>query len=172
MKHKNKVISTIRISATLALLLTGCTGYRLGSMLPPEIKTVYVPTFANQTTEPLLEMEATDAVIIGFQRDGSLDPTEEETADARLDVTINRYRIEPIGFQKNSESTANEYRVIISASVVFRRMNGQVMMEHPRIEGEATFIFSGDLALAKREALPESCEDLAHNIVEKIVEMW
>ena len=71
MKSKNRAINTIRIGAALTLLLTGCTGYRLGSMLPPEIKTVYVPTFANQTTEPLLEMEATDAVIVEFQQDGS-----------------------------------------------------------------------------------------------------
>ena len=59
-------------SMALAVALTGCAGYRLGTMLPPDIQSVAVPTFINRTSEPLLESETTRAAIREFQQDGSL----------------------------------------------------------------------------------------------------
>ena len=56
----------------LAIVLTGCASYQLGSMLPNDIKTVYVPTFINKTGEPMIESEATQAAIRELQKDGSL----------------------------------------------------------------------------------------------------
>ena len=45
----------------LAAILPACVGYRLGSMLPADIKTVYVDPVINQTDEPLIEVETTRA---------------------------------------------------------------------------------------------------------------
>ena len=36
------------------MLAAGCANYRLGSTLPPDVRTVYMPTCLNQTDEPLL----------------------------------------------------------------------------------------------------------------------
>ena len=48
----------------LVPLLGGCLGYRLGTTLPPGIRSLHVPTFVNLTGEPGLESEtATTASV-------------------------------------------------------------------------------------------------------------
>ena len=51
----------------LMLTLGGCV-YQLGSSLPPNLKTVYVPTFVNKCGEPQVENETTQATIQEFQK--------------------------------------------------------------------------------------------------------
>ena len=58
--------------AIVLFSLSGCTGYRLGSTLPADIKTIYVPTFVNKCGEPNLEGTATQAVLEELQKDGTL----------------------------------------------------------------------------------------------------
>jgi len=72
----------------LALLLSasGCVQYRLSSMLPPDVRTVYMPTCDNQTREPLIEQDVTQAILSQIQMDGSLRLAPADTADTRAAV--------------------------------------------------------------------------------------
>lgn len=153
--------------------LSGCAGYQLGSMLPPDIKTVHVPTFVNKTQEPLLEVATTRAAIQEFQRDGSLKVASADQADALLKVTLREYRIEPVAYTKEQKTTAKEYRIVLRASILLtRRADDSVVVESPEVIGEAVFPVAGDLSSSKLIGLPRAAEDLAHNIVEKVVEVW
>lgn len=171
-------LKAILISAILtmaALHLSGCAqmGYELGSMLPPDITRIHVPTFVNATDEPRLETEITQAVIEALQLDGSLEIGSEQTADAVLNARIIEYRIVPIAFQADRASATEEYRVFMSASfAVTRTSDGEIIAQSPRVTGETTFELVGDLTTSKRIALPSVADDLAHDIVEKIVEYW
>ena len=156
-----------------ALLGHGCAGYRLGSMLPPDIKSVAVPTFVNRTLEPMAEVEATRAAIQEFQKDGSLKVMPEGESDAVLRVTLTDYSLKPVSYRSDKRSAAREYRVTMIASVELVRCSDQaVVARHPRAKGEAVFELAGDLSSAKLRVLPEVSEDLAHSIVEKVVEAW
>ena len=160
-------------SLAIALLFSGCAGYRLGSMLPEDIKTVYIPTCINETGEPLLEVEATQALIQDFQRDGSLRVVGEEQADTLLSVVLREYRLEPVAYRTDQRTTAREYRIVLRARILLtRRVGGAVVVESPNVQGEATFTVTGDLSSSKLRGLPAAAEDLAHNIVEKVVEVW
>jgi len=158
----------------LAALLTGCASYQLGSMLPDDIKTVYVPTFVNKTSEPMIEMEATQAAIRELQKDGSLKVVgTPEEADTLLTVTITDYRLTPLKFERDMNTTADQYRLTLTAQVVLtRRTTDKVVSENPRTQGEADFPIAGDFTTSKRQGLPSAAQDLAHNIVETIVETW
>jgi hypothetical protein len=154
-------------------LLSGCTGYRLGSMLPDDIKTVYVPTFHNRTSEPFIISETTRAVKEALQLDGSLQITDERDADSILDVTLKQYSLTPIVYERSARTTPNQYRINLSASVALRRTdNGAIIVNYPDVRGDANIDFAGDLTTAKRRALPAVSRDLAHDIVELIVEYW
>ncbi|MBU0678268.1 MAG: hypothetical protein KJ626_09115 [Verrucomicrobia bacterium] len=166
------VVKLFVVTVALALL-NGCVGYRLGSMLPADIRTVYVPTFANETDEPLLEVDTTRATISRIQRDGSLKIADAETADAILKVRLIAYDLAPLSYDGDKKTLVNEYRAVLTTSVVLvRRTTNKVLAEDPSVQGETTFEFGGDLTSAKRQALPEASEDLAHDIVERIVEAW
>ena len=159
--------------AVLLLNLCGCVGYHLGSMLPGDIRTVCVPTFVNNTDEPNIEIETTQATIREIQQDGSLKIASCEEADAILEVVLKEYELEPISYGRDRETTAEEYRIWIRASYVFRKLSDDtVVSEAPNVRGQSTTEFSGDLSLMKRTELPRTARDLAHEIVERMVEAW
>lgn len=171
---KNKRLPSLAIPLlAAALTLSGCAGYRVGSMLPGDVKTVFVPTFVNRTTEPLLEIDTTQAVIEEFQRDGSLRVVGEADADAILTVVLTEYRLEPVSFRKDIRTAAQQYRAFITANMVMRRTTDQsVVVEAPRVEGKYVFDVVGDLTSSKLQANPQAAADLAYNMVQRMVEYW
>ena len=157
--------------------MAGCTGYRLGSTLPKDIRTIYIPMFVNKSGEPNVEIEATRAAIEEFQKDGSLRVATERQSDARIDVTMTGFSLEPIEFQRERATTPESYRLLLTASIVFSRSAAGtttrvVLLRKSNIQGESTFSPTADLISAKREAMPEAAKDLAHDIVESVVEYW
>jgi outer membrane lipopolysaccharide assembly protein LptE/RlpB len=167
-----RLLLTALLGLGLGLLTSGCAGYRLGSMLPADIKTVYVPTFVNKTAEPQLEVETTQSLIEELQRDGSLRVVNEDQADAVLKVTLRSYKIEPVAYRSDERTSAREYRIVMHAGIVLTRRNGSVVVDAPAVRGENVFQMVGDLSSSKLTGLPAAADDLAHNIVEKVVEVW
>ncbi|HRZ11209.1 MAG TPA: LptE family protein [Kiritimatiellia bacterium] len=160
--------------AALALVLPGCVGYKLGSMLPADIKTVYVEPFINQTDEPLIEVEVTRAAVGEIQRDGSLRIVRDPAAaDAVLKVALTSYTLSPIAYQADRATATEEYKLELAASArLTRRASGAVVVDTPRITGETTFILAGDLTTSKEAGLPAAAQDLGRRIVASLVEAW
>jgi len=154
-------------------LLTGCASYRLGSMLPPDVKSVYMPTAINATTEPLLANDVTSAVFAELQRDGSLSPESEDQADTVLTVRITNYDLTPLSFTRDNRSEPDQYRLTLAAEVeLVVRETGKTLVRSGRITGQDTFPLSGDITQAKRIGLPDAADDLARVIVATITEAW
>ncbi len=162
--------------AALALLLVaaaGCVQYRLGSMLPPDVRTVYVPTCVNETSEPAIEQDVTQAILSQIQMDGSLRLGSAEEADTILDITLVRFWLDPVGYVAGESSTANQYRMSIRASfVLHRRQDRSVVAESPGLTGWYDFDFAGDMTSSKAVALRPAAEDLGRRIVNNIVQYW
>lgn len=158
--------------AGILLLQTGCQAYRLGSQLPSDIQSVYVPTVRNRTNEPLLENEVTQAILGEIQRDGSLSIQSEESADAILYVTITSYQINPFSFENDNRDRPDEYRLVLRASIEMVRADGQVLTKNGSIRGRDDFPLTNDLTTAKRNGLPGAAEDLARYVVSAITEAW
>lgn len=173
---RNSGILPVLLGLGLAVgLPSGCStiGYQLGSMLPSEIQTIFVPTIKNNSTQPLLETEVTRQIIQELQRDGSLDIASEENADSVLNVVVTDYRIVPIAYQDGRETATEVYRLYLTASFVATRTDdGAVLADSPWVQGDSTFELLGDLRQAKEDGLPIAARDLARNIVAGIVEYW
>lgn len=163
-----KRIFLIFTSISLIIVLSGC-GYRVGSLLPADLKTVAVPMFINKTPEPELESMVTNGVIQELIADGTLQIAEYEDADTLLLGEIIDYQREPLRF--TDEDVTSEYRLIIAVRLKFEDLrHDEVMWESPRVVGETTFYVGASLPASERAALPDAIEDLSHHIVEKIVE--
>ncbi|MFC1452819.1 hypothetical protein ACFLSJ_05680, partial [Verrucomicrobiota bacterium] len=65
-----------------------------------------------------------------------------------------------------------EYRLTLHADVVLVRSGEAEPVLERRVQGETTFDLAGDLASAKLDSLPIAARDLAHDIVECVVEYW
>lgn len=155
-------------------LLSGCVTYHLGSMLPSDVRTVFVPTCQNMTTEPFLEQDVTSALMAAIQMDGSLKLVpDEKDADVVLNVVIRDFTLDPVGYESGSANTVEEYRMTLVASIVLQRTsNGAVVVESPNVKGWEDFDFTGDLTSSKAVALRPAAEDLGRRIVNEIVMYW
>lgn len=167
-----------------ALFLTGC-GYRVGTILPMNIKTIAVPTFKNSTPEPGVEIGVTNQIINQFQIDGTLKIVEGEDADVRLDGELIEYRREPLRFTGTDFKDVSEYRLrLITRLTLIDVRTGQPIWAKRIVEGETTYFVGGDslrdtertalgaLTEQERSQLPTLEEDLAHDVVESVVEGW
>lgn len=161
-------LSKVSVIILCCMFLSSC-GYRIGSLLPPDLKTIAVPMFENRTPEPQLESLVTNAVIKEIIADGTLKVTDRENADLILSGQVIDYRREPLRFTK--DVVTEEYRLIIAvkARLIDLRRN-KVMWETDRIQGDTTFFVRTSLPASEQAALPKALRDLAHHIVEKIVE--
>ncbi|MBI1883068.1 MAG: LptE family protein [Chlamydiae bacterium] len=167
----------------LALAFSGC-GYRVGSILPTHTKAIAVPTFQNKTQEPGVEMGITNQIINQFQIDGTLQVVEEEDADLKLDGAIIEYRREPLRFAGQDFKQVTEYRLrLITHLTLIDLKTGEPLWKDRVVEGETTYFVSGSfresertalgaLTSQERSGLPTLEEDLAHDVVESVVEGW
>jgi len=162
------------LGMALALLtLPGCVGYRLGSTLPPDVKSIYVRLFINKCNEPLLEIDTTNATIAEFQKDGTLRIMPWGEADILLETTLNAMTLTPLRYDQTvDKAKPNEYRLTLQVSFVLKRAKTREVMNAADVVGESTFTFVGNLNSSKRAAIPSASEDLAKRIVEKVVETW
>lgn len=161
------------VALTFLMLLPGCVGYRLGSQLPRDIQTVFVHLAANETDEPLLEAEVTQAVMNRIRRDGSLRVTTEQDADAHMFIEITGFEITPLAFDPQNRARPDEYRLELTANTVLtRRREGTVLVRTASVKGRSIFNLQGDLTASKRTAVPDAADDLARRLVAAVTEAW
>ena len=162
----------ILLFPVLALILSGCAGYRFGSTLDKSIKTVSL-TIINKTDEPSIEVAVMKALRAELQMDGRLEVRSQNEADVVLSVTLNRFEQNPLAFQRKQGSLAAEYRVaLIGRAVLYDAESNEVILETPSFRGESEFPYAADLTTTKREALPGAARDLARKVVSTVVTAW
>lgn len=170
---KRNGILAAAAAAALAWAAGGCTTYYLGSMLPGDVRTVFVPTCRNQTTEPFIEQDVTGALMASLQADGSLKVAGEKEADTVLQVTVTGFSLDPVSYESGTSNTAEEYRMTLTAGYVLtRRSDGTVVAEGTGVKGWEDFDFTGDLTSSKAVALGPAAEDLGRRIVNALVMYW
>lgn len=154
------------------MLFSGCAGYRVGSTLDPSIQTVAL-SVVNKTDEPSIEVAVMKALHAELQMDGRLEVCSQEEADVVLLVTLTRFSLQPLSYNRRKGSLAEEYRSTIVASAVLKNSEtGLVLQENPQVSGYGDFPYNSDLTSAKRGALPETAADLARKIVSTTVTAW
>jgi len=154
----------------LTAIGSGC-GYRVGTLLPEHIKTIAVPVFVNETNEPQFEIQATNAVINQLATDGTLRVVPEGEADVVLSVRLIRYERKAIRY--TGATRPAEYRLTVTVlATLHDTREGTDLWEDVRLSGNTEFVVGAGLPAAERRARPEALEDLAHDVVERIVEGW
>jgi outer membrane lipopolysaccharide assembly protein LptE/RlpB len=157
--------------AAVMAVAGGCGGYRVGTLLPERIKTIAVGVFVNETTEPNIEVQATNAVINRLAADGTLRVVPEAEADVVLSVRLIKYERKAIRY--SSATQPAEYRITITVLATLHDVHeGTDLWKDVRLSGNTEFNVGAGLPASERRARPQALEDLAHDIVEHIVEGW
>ena len=171
MKH-SKLLFTAA-AALCAALFAGCANYRLGTTLPPHLKTIYVSTFENHTVEPNIEQKITTAVRRKFQHDGQLKIVGSEAdADIILKATLKSYDVDSLLFERDNPSATRRYRATITCAIDAREAASDKVVVQREVRGDTTFPAAGDTVTARRNALEDVARDLATEVVDAVIGAW
>ena len=158
----------------LCLVALEC-GYHLrgtGSSLPPHIKILHIPMFANRTTRFELDVKLTQRVIDEMVARGKLEITADaDASDAVLIGEILAFRANPIGF--GEEAAADRYSIMIVAKVLMRDLvQNKVIFSNPSFiyQGEYEVPEGADFESVETEAIDEIAERFARSLVVAILE--
>ena len=174
---KNKKIIAVGL-LMLAVALNGCAGYTRKTTLPRNIKTIYVETVKNKLDiekvyayQQGLEMDITNAVIRGLHQDGTLKVVEQGKADAILKTDLLSFEQEGLRF--NQLESVEEYRLFIVVKLRLEdAKTGELIWEEPNFTGDNEYYVTDITTIGEQEAAQDAVANLAHNVVDRIVEDW
>lgn len=159
----------------LAFLLGGCAGYRLGPATPGylrQVHTIAVPTFANSTLVPRIEVLITDTVIKQFQQDGTFKIVDADVADATLKGEIVGVSRSPARSVRGNVLSTTEFNVTMTVKYTLTGRDGKVLGSPGGVSGSTSFFRGSDVATDERQALPLAAEELARHMVSQLSEGW
>lgn len=164
--------ASIALLLAVAVLGTGCAGYRLGPTSGAEAgaRSVSVRPFVNATLEPRL-IEAVGASLRrSFAQEGTY--RLETSGDGDLIVTgvITGFRRRELSYQPRDTFTVQDYNLELVTSVtVIERATGHTNLSRS-VTGRTSIRVGNDQAAAERQAVPLLAEDLAKNIVSAVAD--
>ena len=155
-----------------AAMLAGCAGYHLGPVngATAGAKSIEVLPFNNQTLQPRLGDAVTQSLRERFQTDGTYHLVTQGGGDVVVSGVITRYNRIGLSYLDSDVTTAQSYRVNITAHVVVRERTSTKVLLDKDVSGYTLVTVGSDLASAERQATPLLAEDLAQNIAELITE--
>jgi Lipopolysaccharide-assembly len=162
----------IILAGVAAAFLGGCAGYHLGPVngATAGAKSVEVLPFNNQTLQPRLGDAVTQSLRERFQTDGTYHLATQDGGDIVVSGVITRYNRIPLSYLDSDVTTAQSYRINITAHVVVRERASTKALLDKDVSGYTLVTVGSDLASAERQAAPLLAEDLAQNIAELVNE--
>jgi len=144
-----------------------------GSSVPSHIKTIAVPTFRNETLQPGLERELTNAVIDVFLDDNRLNIGGMGNADAVVEGRVLQYDHSVFGIGNTDQ--AQEYRVTIKLAVVVKdRVKGKDLWSKDAMVAQSNYrvdAAAGNRA-SETEARADAVRKLAEDVLANTLEEW
>jgi hypothetical protein len=150
----------------LALLGSGCAGYRVGPTdgHPARSRSVQIVPFANRTLEPRLGDAVTSALRKEIQRDGTLELATQDDGFLIVTGEITDLQRGEVSFLAVDVVTARDYKISFTAHVVAtERYTGRVVLDRD-LTGSTLMRVGSDMPSVERQTLPLLAADLARQI--------
>jgi hypothetical protein len=161
-------------SVALAFLTGSCAYTTSTALLPPHLKTVAVPVFENTTNEYTLQQDLTDAVLSRFVQDNHLKVVDERSADCVLRGKLTGYKNAVFGISEINR--AQEYRVTISVSIVFKDQvkNREIWSDENMVKTSNYYVqdVPGQTAKTELDGRKEAILKIADEIISRSTQGW
>ncbi|MFN2432196.1 MAG: LPS assembly lipoprotein LptE [Gemmatimonadota bacterium] len=132
MRSRSRVFT--RAASITLLLAAGACGYSFRSQLAPHLRTIYIPTLANETSEFQLTQTLTDVLTTEFLNRSGLRPGTEDGADAELRGTITGFNERAVTFEAGENVNVFTRQVVITMDVeLLDRVENRVLWSNPTL---------------------------------------
>jgi outer membrane lipopolysaccharide assembly protein LptE/RlpB len=167
------------ISAFVAsLAATSCGYHTLGhsAVLPPNIRTIAIPSFVSQSRTFRIEQLLTDAVVREFntRTQFHIAHDDRQGADAVLKGTVLSASSTPLAYDSITGRAASAL-VTISVQITLTDRRGKVLFQNPSYLFHDQYEISRDLNSFFEEESPavdRMSRDFAHTLVANILEAY
>ena len=166
-----------RLLIFATLFLAGCGYHTVGSAahLPPNVRTLAVPTFTTRAQAFHTEFAFTQAVVREFNtRTKYQILTSDGPADATLTGTILSQTASPLTYDSSSGQTSS-YLVTITARVVLTARDGRILYQNDALAYREQYQSTQDLSGFIQEDSPavrRLARDFAQSLVSNILESF
>lgn len=158
----------------MGFLLSSCFSYSFtGVNIPPEVKTIYIPFFQDQTSsgQSNLSFQLNSALVNRFINQSRLQLVSSEAdADVSLTGSLVSYKNTP--FSISGEQISSENRVEIVVRAVYKYKNEQKPVYDKQFNGFSNFDTTTDPIAGEQEALLESLNQIARKMFDDAVGQW
>ena len=148
-------------------LLLGC-GYQLvgkETHVPPGLTSVAIPTFANQTFEPGIEVQFTRGFLKEFIQDRRVKVVDRSEADSVLEGVIKDLRIYSVAY--NQSGLATEYQTTVVIDLVLKKRTGETIWVE-RDVSETRWYRASSAVLISESTRAAAIEQIGKYIAEKM----
>jgi outer membrane lipopolysaccharide assembly protein LptE/RlpB len=167
----------VLLLVVFGLLCSGCGYHTAGktNLLPPDLRTLAIPAFVNQTQTYRIEQVLTAAVVQEFGTRTKYQITADpHSADAVLHGTVLSSNTSPLTYDSNTGRAATVL-VIVSMNVSLTDRNGKVLYENPSYVFREQYQVSEELSSFFEEDSPafqRLSRDFARTLVSNILEAF
>jgi hypothetical protein len=158
-----------------ASLLGACANYSLGPTGALSFHTLYVATVQNKTYVPQAQAPVTEFLRQSLLQEGNLKLSDQEAADATLDVVLTDYRRSVAATAQSNTLNARSYTLTLVAScTLVNNHNGKVYFKD-RIVSTSTeaYISQGnDFSEPEYQSIPLLARELGRKIKDTVVGTW
>ncbi|MEC7446517.1 MAG: LptE family protein [Planctomycetota bacterium] len=177
-RHSSIVMATQR--ATLGVLLaftglllsTGCRGYQFGNraIFRPDIRTVHVPIFENETFRQTLGQRLTESVIREIQSRTPYQLADRSSADSVLQGRILSEQKRVLGENQFDEPRDLQIEFLIEVNWATR--DGTPLMQRFTLNTTDTASFIPEAGQSMVSAQQQLIDELASSIVNQMESGW
>lgn len=163
----------LKIAAALCLACSqGCGVYTASSgRVQEERKLVFVGFLENETAEPNLGVELTDAIVRALQEDNTLKVVGEDAAESVIAGKVLRYTLREMATRP--DLTVNEYQVQIAVSLTFTvRRSGEAIFDKRTFNGSGNYVLNDPQGTTEQTAREEAAREIVRDILAQVVEDW
>ena len=174
MMRKSKIIFLL----AAVLFLTGCSGYKIGRIMHPQIKTVAIGKIVNKTDQPRLALYMKEKLKERFMQDASVKVVRlDQNPDIIISGKVSDYRIYYSGTvdQDQEEEENGVFSNISRAHLTFNyevitRKQWDIRKGTVTESSEFTEII--DQLEEKRSALRRAAYEVSKKVVVQVTEAW
>ena len=176
LKGGNRLL--LGIAALVVLLVLSACGYHTAgkaSLIPPDVKTIAIPSFVNQTQTYHIESILTQAVVREFNtRTRYRIVSDPQDADAVLRGTVTSTQFAPVTYDSNT-GRASSALVTVSMKVALTAKDGKVLYQNSDYTYREQYQVSRELSSFFEEegpAVDRLARDFARTLVSNVLEMY
>lgn len=172
----NKIINKVFLFAALTaiIFLWGCSYSFTGASVPAHLKTIAIPIFADRSGSGEFDLseKLTNSVVQKFIEDNSLSIADKLKTDSILNGTIVRLSDAPAVVTGGDNQNIATRRLTITVRVVYKDLIKRTTIFEKDFSNYGDYQTSGDLMLARNNAIDDAISKISEDILLGVVSNW